>query len=252
VPEGPEAELEQQAVIRRTLAGLAALPEAQREALRRDAFEGQSRAQIAEALGVSEGAVRQLLHRARATLRAAATAITPLPLVSWLATSGSGPVAGSALEGGAAGTVGVAGIAKLSAVVATAGVVASGSAGVQHRHAHDARKARADRTKHPVVLRHRAQVRVSRVVPVTRPSDEERVSQQAEHRGDDSEGASESEHGNRRDHEVSRPETRGQDAHQSDRQQPDDQQPDEERPKTQRGEGDDSGQSASDSGDGGE
>jgi RNA polymerase sigma factor (sigma-70 family) len=54
VPEGPEAELEQQAVIRRTLAGLATLPEAQREALRRDAFEGQSRAQIAEALGVSE------------------------------------------------------------------------------------------------------------------------------------------------------------------------------------------------------
>jgi RNA polymerase sigma factor (sigma-70 family) len=257
IPDDPEAELEQQAIIRRTLAGLAALPEAQREALLRDAFEGQSRAQIAEALGVSEGAVRQLLHRARATLRAAATAITPLPLVSWLAMTGSAPAAGSALESGAAGTVGVAGIAKLSAVVATAGVVVSGSTGVQHRHAHEARKARADRMKHSIVLRHRAQVRVSRVVPLTRPSDEERVSQQAAHRDGGSEGASESEQGNRGDHEVSRPETRGQDAHQSDQQQSDrqqqaEQQPDEERPETQRGEEHASGQSASDSGDGGE
>jgi RNA polymerase sigma factor (sigma-70 family) len=255
VAEDPEAELEQQAIIRRTLAGLAALPEAQREALLRDAFEGQSRAQIAEALGVSEGAVRQLLHRARANLRAAATAITPLPLVSWLAMTGSAPAAESALESGAAGTVGVAGIAKLSAVVATAGVVVSGSTGDQHRHAHEARKARADRMKHSIVLPHRAQVRVSRVVPPTNPSDEERVTQQAEHRDAGSEGASESEQGIRGDHEVSRPETRGQDAHQSDQQQSDRQQhaePDEERPETQRDEGDASGQSASDSGDGGE
>ena len=110
----PETELEQQAIIRKTLASLAALPDAQREALLRDAFEGQSRAQIADALGVSEGAVRQLLHRARATLRTAATAITPLPFVSWLAAGGPAPAAGTAIEGGAAGTIALAGVARVS------------------------------------------------------------------------------------------------------------------------------------------
>src|SRR5207249_7794746 len=110
----PESELEQRAVIRKTLAGLAALPEAQREALLRNAFDGQSRAQIAEALGVSEGAVRQLLHRARATLRTAATAAMPLPFVSWLAAGGPAPAAGTAIEGGAAGTIALAGVARVS------------------------------------------------------------------------------------------------------------------------------------------
>ena len=161
----PEAELEQQAIIRRTLAGLAALPDAQREALLRDAFEGQSRAQIAAALGVSEGAVRQLLHRARATLRTAATAITPLPFVTWLAATGPAPAAGTALEGGAAGTIGLAGIAKVSAIVATAGVVASGSAAVKHHHP---RHSHIRNAGDAAVRRHRAEVRAVHALPVSR------------------------------------------------------------------------------------
>ena len=124
----PESELEQRAVIRKTLAGLAALPEAQREALLRTAFEGQSRAQIAEALGVSEGAVRQLLHRARVTLRTAATALVPLPIANWFAALGPAST-GTAFESGAgaAGSAGVVGLAKISAILATAGVMATGA-----------------------------------------------------------------------------------------------------------------------------
>src|SRR5439155_9119041 len=127
-PSEPDSELEQRTVIRKTLAGLAALPEAQREALLRTAIDGQSRAEIAQALGVSEGAVRQLVHRARATLRAAATALTPLPLVNWLAALGQGAPTGSlALEGGAAGSAGLVGLAKVSAMIATVGAIAAGA-----------------------------------------------------------------------------------------------------------------------------
>lgn len=74
--KGPDSELEERAVIRKTLMGLAALPEAQREALLRTAVDGQSRAEIADALGLSEGAVRQLLYRARSNLRVVATGLT--------------------------------------------------------------------------------------------------------------------------------------------------------------------------------
>jgi RNA polymerase sigma factor (sigma-70 family) len=161
-PAGPESQLEQQVVIRKTLAGLAALPEAQREALLRDAFEGQSRAQIAQALGVTEGAVRQLLHRARASLRAAATAITPLPFASWLATAGSGPITATAVDGAATGSLGIAGIAKASAILAATGVVATGSGGVKGGSVDGATKARAETAKKVVVK--------APAVPVSRPT----------------------------------------------------------------------------------
>lgn len=217
----PEAELEQQAIIRKTLAGLAALPEAQREALLRDAFEGQSRAQIAEALGVSEGAVRQLLHRARATLRTAATAITPVPLVSWLAASGSGSVAGSALENGAAGTAGVAGVAKVSTIVATAGVVVSGSAAVHHQQVQHSRKARADGAKHSIVRHRHVEVQVTRATPVGLTVSAQ-VPQNREQRSGGGEGTSEPEHASNGNHEVSRP--RHQDERQSNQRETDQEQ----------------------------
>ena len=72
--------MERRAVVRQTLTGLAALPERQREALLKIAVEGRSQEEVALALGVSEGAVRQLVHRARLTLRAAATVLVPMPL----------------------------------------------------------------------------------------------------------------------------------------------------------------------------
>src|SRR5689334_25314121 len=96
--EAPQEEMERRAVMRQTLTGLAALPERQREALLRVAIEGRSQEEVARELGVSEGAVRQLVHRARMTLRAAATAVVPMPLAEWAAaasasTGASAPMA---------------------------------------------------------------------------------------------------------------------------------------------------------------
>src|SRR3954452_9882505 len=82
---GPAELAERRALVRHTFAGLAALPERQREALLAIAVEGRSQEEVAEELGLTPGGVRQLVHRARTTLRAAATAVTPMPLVHWLA-----------------------------------------------------------------------------------------------------------------------------------------------------------------------
>src|SRR3954451_17946074 len=117
--EAPQEEMERRAVMRQTLTGLAALPDRQREALLRVAIEGRSQEEVARELGVTEGAVRQLVHRARLTLRAAATAITPLPLATWAAGAGgtvSGPMAERIAE--------LACGAGASAIVAKVGAVA--------------------------------------------------------------------------------------------------------------------------------
>jgi RNA polymerase sigma factor (sigma-70 family) len=68
-----------------TLANMAALPEMQRDALLLSAVDGRSYDEVARTLGISEGAVRGLLHRARCTLRAAAGALTPQPALLWAA-----------------------------------------------------------------------------------------------------------------------------------------------------------------------
>ena len=68
---------------RSVLAEIAALPERQREALIATEFGDLSRSEIAAELGVSEGAVRQLVHRARDSLRLAFSALVPYPLIAW-------------------------------------------------------------------------------------------------------------------------------------------------------------------------
>ena len=124
-------EVERRWVVRETLTGVAGLPDNQREALLRTAVEGQSRAEIARDLQISEGAVRQLVHRARVTLRSAATAITPMPLVSWLAATGPGsgqtPTRIAELAVGGLGAGGGAALAKTGSVVVAAGVLAVGA-----------------------------------------------------------------------------------------------------------------------------
>jgi RNA polymerase sigma factor (sigma-70 family) len=135
--DGPEEEVERRAVVRQTLAGLAALPARQREALIRLSIEGASQEQVARDLGLSEGAVRQLVFRARGALRAAATAITPLPLAGWLAGGGGGALA----AGGAGAT-----LAKVGAVAAIAGGVASGPMVFNHEGTERAKAAQAQKT----------------------------------------------------------------------------------------------------------
>lgn len=123
VGAAPQDELERREVMRQTLTGLAALPERQREALLRSAVAGVSYAQIAHDLGVSEGATRQLILRARTAMRGAATALTPWPLAQWIAFSGRGEVALRVTE-----TAGGGGLAALLAKAGVVVVVAGGAA----------------------------------------------------------------------------------------------------------------------------
>jgi RNA polymerase sigma factor (sigma-70 family) len=91
------------ALARSTLSELAQLPARQREAMVGTAVDGRARGEVARAMGLSEGAVRQLVHRARTTLRSAITAVTPWPLARWLdaARAGALPSGGVAMKLGA-------------------------------------------------------------------------------------------------------------------------------------------------------
>lgn len=129
-----ESELERRIALRDALGAVAALPLMQRQAIFLSAVDGQSHDEVAYALGVTPGAVRGLLYRARSSLRSAAAAFTPQPLLNWACSAGAGPAAGGAAErlgelsaaGGGAGLVGV--LLKGAAVAITAGAVATGAA----------------------------------------------------------------------------------------------------------------------------
>jgi nucleoside-diphosphate-sugar epimerase len=58
---------------RRVIGAVSALPPRQRQVIVRHAVDGDSHARIATDLGMSAGSIRQLAHRARRTIRAAAT-----------------------------------------------------------------------------------------------------------------------------------------------------------------------------------
>src|SRR4051794_33195301 len=128
IADAGDDELERRAVVRQTLASLATLPARQREALLRTAVSGYSQEEVARDLGISDNAMRQLIHRARVTMRAAATALTPAPLVT-AAASGArgGPIVDRVAEL-AAGSA-PAGVAATLAKAGTAVVIAGGALG---------------------------------------------------------------------------------------------------------------------------
>ena len=142
--DAPQADLDRRIAVREALAGLAALPEMQREALLRTAVEGRSHQQVASDLGVSEPALRGLVYRARTALRATAGAIVPPPLLTWALEAGTRGtpalerVAGLGAGGGSAGLAAL--LVKGSAVAVTAGALAGG---LVASHVH---RPRADRT----------------------------------------------------------------------------------------------------------
>jgi RNA polymerase sigma factor (sigma-70 family) len=140
------SELDRRVAVREALTDVAALPQMQRQAIFLTAVDGQTHDEVANALGISHGALRGLLYRARATLRSAAAALTPPQLIEWASRgSGSGgPTAERIAElsagGGAAGISGL--LLKGAVVAVTAGAVASGAAVVEHRELGHARQAR--------------------------------------------------------------------------------------------------------------
>jgi RNA polymerase sigma factor (sigma-70 family) len=129
--EQPPAALERRNSIQRLLGALDDLPSKQRRAIVQRELEGRGHDEIAASLGVSAGAVRQLIFRARANLRSGFGALIPLPLLRLAAFSGGADqlTAGAASAGLGFG----AGKLALGAVLG-AGVIVAGSGAVS-RHA---------------------------------------------------------------------------------------------------------------------
>src|SRR3954452_20567183 len=101
--DDPEEEVLRRAVVRETLAAVAALPDRQREALLRTAVNGDGQEEVARDLGLSSTAMRPLVHRARVRVRAAATALVPLPMAAWAAGAGRTGAAATLAEARATG-----------------------------------------------------------------------------------------------------------------------------------------------------
>src|SRR3954468_24675180 len=176
--DAPQEEMERRAIVRQTLTGLAALPDRQREALLQIAVEGRSQEEVARELGVSEGAVRQLVHRARLTLRAAATAVTPLPVATWAAgAAASGGAVSSQMAERISELVGGAGASAFLAKAGAVAVLATGTAvavpAIAPSGAKEAPPARIERTATPSPSRAPAAVRAREsgtVAPAATPA----------------------------------------------------------------------------------
>jgi RNA polymerase sigma factor (sigma-70 family) len=150
-----ETEIERREDLRAALHGIEALPDRQRAALVAIAVADRPHADVARELGMSDGALRQLLLRARTTLRAAATALTPYPLMSWLAggqEATAARVAEAAVGAGGAGVALKAGVAALAA-----GAVVAGGPALRDEHqpapAAKAKSAAGERHRQPATER---------------------------------------------------------------------------------------------------
>jgi RNA polymerase sigma factor (sigma-70 family) len=141
--ETPPQAFERGERLRTVVAAVQDLPERQRSAIVLQAVEGRSYDEIAGELGVSDGAVRQLLNRARNTLREAAAALTPAGLLARIGSSAAEAPVAERIATAVAGSGGAALLAKAGATLVVAGAVAGGAAtgtlpgtgGGGHRHA---------------------------------------------------------------------------------------------------------------------
>ena len=134
-------EVERREEISELLERLQALPEPQRAAIVMRELEGLGHEEIAAALGMSGGAARQAIYRARQTLRDGVGMMIPLPLLRVLidhgAEAGGAAGAGGAVAAGSAvGGVGAGTALKAGAITAAvlAGGVGAGLALREHRH----------------------------------------------------------------------------------------------------------------------
>ncbi len=132
-PRRLEDDVERRETMRATLGQIAQLPEQQRAALIGSVVQGRRSRELSAELGVTEGAVKMLVHRARSSVRAAAAAFVPFPLLVKLTGGSAG--AGAAGTAGAGATTAGAGLIggtalKAAAVVACAGVVGTAAPAV--------------------------------------------------------------------------------------------------------------------------
>jgi len=120
--ESAAVEAERREEMTELMTRLRALPEPQRAAIVMRELEGLSHDEIAAALGVSGGAARQAIYRARISLRNGLGLLVPLPILRMLFEHGA---AADAATGAAAAAAGVAG----SGAAAAGGGAALGGIG---------------------------------------------------------------------------------------------------------------------------
>ncbi len=123
--ERPDQAFESNERLRDMLAAVSALPERQRDAIVLRELEGRSYDEIAAELGVTGGAVRALLNRARGTLRSGVTALTPFGLLTRIpwATEGGDAMAARVAEMCGAGAGGAIAVKACATVLVTGAVV---------------------------------------------------------------------------------------------------------------------------------
>jgi RNA polymerase sigma factor (sigma-70 family) len=126
--ETPPQAFERSERLRSVMAAVQDLPQRQRDAIVLQAMEGRSYEEIAAELGVSDGAVRQLLNRARNTLREAAAAVTPTGLLARFASGGGEASVAERVAQMVSGAGGGALLVKAGATLVVAGAVAGGAA----------------------------------------------------------------------------------------------------------------------------
>jgi RNA polymerase sigma factor (sigma-70 family) len=137
------AEVERREELSDLMKRLGALPEPQRAAIVMRELEGLSHEEIASALGVSGGAARQAIYRARAALREGLGLVVPMPVLRGLIEHGGDAArggsaiaagAGASTAGGALGGLGAGSALKLgAATLLVAGTVGVGVAIEGHR-----------------------------------------------------------------------------------------------------------------------
>ena len=132
--ERPDQAAERRQHLADVLAAVKALPARQRDAIVLRELEGRSYEQIAKGLGVSDGAVRQLLNRARSGVRSGVAALTPFGLLARLAAPfGDAPATVAAGGGGGGGGGGGFAVGKLCAAALAAAVAGGGVSGLPDR-----------------------------------------------------------------------------------------------------------------------
>src|SRR6188474_545557 len=143
----PAEELERREELADLMRRLQSLPEPQRAAIVMRELEGLGHEEIAAALGLSGGAARQAIYRARRALRDGLGLMLPLPLLKTLLAGGA--VGGAEIAtAGAAGAGGAGAGAALKAATATvlvAGAVGTGVAVQETREGSNQAGAQAQR-----------------------------------------------------------------------------------------------------------
>jgi RNA polymerase sigma factor (sigma-70 family) len=124
--ETPPQAAERREEIAELLRRLRALPDPQRAAIVMRELEGLSHEEIAVALGLSGGAARQTIYRARRALRDGAGMLVPVPVLHYLLD----PTVGDAIAGASLGSAAAAGAGAAGASAGGAGAGVAMKAGL--------------------------------------------------------------------------------------------------------------------------